>query len=450
MNTVQKVLGVTLALTGLLSFQLVLTEPRSVWSQTPAVATLPLPTAEEAVVTMERRWKTEYETYFRRSLSTQPLRRTRAIQRTLRTIAQETGKRTALLYVVPTPETLELIVVTPDARPVLKLLPEAPRTKLLAVAQQFRLAASDPRRVNDRNYLESAQQLYQWLVAPIESILKAQSIDILVFCTGAGLRSVPFPALHDGQQFLIEKYSVALIPAFNLIKTRHTDLRQASVLATGASQFSDLNPLPAVPLELQTIVQTQGGQTLLNQQFTLDNIKAQRQQQPFRVVHMATHGEFRPGAVENSFIQLWDQRLQLDDIRQMRLNSPPVDLLVLSACRTALGNQQAELGFAGLAVQTGVKSAVGSLWYVSDAGTLALMSEFYRELRTTPTKAVALQQAQIAMLRGNLRIQEGRLQNSETRSQVSLSPELAAASAASLDLSHPYYWAAFTMIGSPW
>jgi len=140
--------------------------------------------------------------------------------------------------------------------------------------------------------------------------------------------------------------------------------------------------------------------------------------------------------------------LQLDQLRKLGWNNPPVELLVLSACRTAVGDEQAEFGFGGLAVAAGVKSAVASLWYVSDEGTLGLMSEFYQQLKTAPIKAEALRQAQIAMIKGEVRIEGGKLRSPGERGSVPLPPELAQGS--DKELSHPAYWAAFTMIGSPW
>jgi CHAT domain-containing protein len=133
-------------------------------------------------------------------------------------------------------------------------------------------------------------------------------------------------------------------------------------------------------------------------------------------------------------------------MRQLRWNDPPVDLLVLSACQTAIGDKDAELGFAGLAVQAGVKSVLASLWSVSDEGTLGLMTEFYRDLKTAPIKAEALRQAQLAMLKGQVRLEAGQLHS--LRGSISLPPALAALE--NENLSHPYYWAAFTVIGSPW
>jgi CHAT domain-containing protein len=128
------------------------------------------------------------------------------------------------------------------------------------------------------------------------------------------------------------------------------------------------------------------------------------------------------------------------------LKNPPVELLVLSACRTAQGDEEAELGFAGLAVQAGVKSALGSLWYVSDEGSLGLMTQFYEKLREAPIKAEALRRAQLAMLRGEVRVQKGMLVTSG--SSFLLPAQLALLG--DIDFSHPYYWSAFTMIGNPW
>ena len=150
--------------------------------------------------------------------------------------------------------------------------------------------------------------------------------------------------------------------------------------------------------------------------------------------------------MSNSYIQLWDTKLRLDQLSGLGWNNPPVELLVLSACRTALGNEEAELGFAGLAVQAGVKSAIGSLWYVSDEGTLGLMTEFYQQLKQTAIKSEALRQAQLAMLRGQVNISGGKLVVGSD--SLPLPPELA--NLQDQNFQHPYYWSAFTMIGNPW
>ncbi|MDX2096260.1 MAG: CHAT domain-containing protein [Leptolyngbyaceae cyanobacterium bins.59] len=380
-------------------------------------------------------------------------------QTTLRQITQLTGIRPAIVYAyfVPTSvrsnkqlleldsDQLELIIITAD-REVRKRVPGATRGAVMAAAQQFRTQASDP---SNDNYLPSAQQLYQWLVAPMETELKADQINNIAFIADTGLRSLPLAALHDGKNFLLERYSLGLMPTLRLTDTRYVDVRNTQILGMGASEFSDQSPLPAVPQELSVIVRDiwdRGGKYFLNRDFTIENLQRVRQQQRFGILHLATHGEFRPGAPGNSYIQFSNGRLYLNQLRQLQLNDPPIELLVLSACRTALGDRQAELGFAGLAVQAGVKSAMGSLWYVSDAATLGLMTEFYRSLETAPAKAEALRQAQLAMLRGQIRIEGGQLRG--TRGGIPLPPALGNLEGS--NLTHPYYWAGFTLIGNPW
>jgi CHAT domain-containing protein len=188
------------------------------------------------------------------------------------------------------------------------------------------------------------------------------------------------------------------------------------------------------------------GKSFLNEAFTLDNLKEQRRKIPFGIIHLASHGTFEPGSPGNSYIQLWDQKLKLDQLRQLGWNDPPVELLVLSACRTALGDEEAELGFAGFAVQAGVQSALASLWSVSDEGTLGLMSEFYEQLKKAPIKAEALRQTQLAMLQGQVLLEGGQLHTSGK--DIPLPPNLAVLG--DKNFTHPFYWAAFTMIGSPW
>src|SRR5919202_4115057 len=192
----------------------------------------------------------------------------------------------------------------------------------------------------------------------------------------------------------------------------------------GASEFAEQNSLPATSTELSLISQQLwSGKSFLNSAFTLENLKGARAAQPFGIIHLATHADFQPGNPSDSYIQLWNSKLQLDQLRQLGWNNPPVELLVLSACRTALGDKEAELGFPGLATLSGVKSALGSLWSVSDEGTLGLISEFHEKLKEAPIKAEALRQAQLAMLKGEVRLQGGKLVTSF--GSFPLPPELA-------------------------
>ncbi|HEY9829197.1 MAG TPA: CHAT domain-containing protein [Stenomitos sp.] len=399
-----------------------------------------------AVPLIERTWEKDFEDYFEANFSNDSMT-VQKIGDTLSQIATQTGKKPALIYMVPRPQQLELIMITPDGEPIHKRVLEANRDELLHQAQEMTRFLINPVFRNTTQYRAPAQQLYQWMIAPLEADLQAQKIDTLIFCVGGGLRTLPLAALHDGKQFLVEKYSFSRIPAFKLINKVYTDLRKSPVLAMGASEFKDQNPLPAVPIELSTITTNLGqGKSFLNQEFTLTNLQLQQASQPYEIIHLATHAAFQPGEPSNSYIQFWDKKLTLDQMGQFPWNNTPLELLVLSACETAIGDRQAELGFAGLAVQARAKSVIASLWQVSDAGTLGLMTQFYQELKTAPIKAEALRQAQIAMLKGQVRLEGGKLHTpTET---VPLPSELTMMGSEAF--SSPYYWAAFTMVGSPW
>jgi CHAT domain-containing protein len=167
--------------------------------------------------------------------------------------------------------------------------------------------------------------------------------------------------------------------------------------------------------------------------------------QDYDILHLATHAQFVAGSPNRSFIQFSDAPLTLEALPQLNWTDSQLSLLVLSACETAVGDRQAELGFAGLALQAGIPTAIASLWQVSDLGTVALMGEFYQQLKTAPTKAKALQQAQIAMIRQQVKLDGDRLQGS--RSTITLPDALTLGGAT--DFSHPFYWAGFSVIGSP-
>jgi CHAT domain-containing protein len=218
----------------------------------------------------------------------------------------------------------------------------------------------------------------------------------------------------------------------------------------GASEFRGLIPLPAVPVELAAIAQDLWqGEVFLNQDFTYANLQQQLDSGLFSIVHLATHAAFQPGDPDQSYIQLWQgDRLHLDEVRNLAWSDRPVELLVLSACQTALGDREAELGFAGLSFNAGVKSTLASLWYVNDLGTLALMREFYWQLAQpdVKTKAEALRRAQVAMIHGSVRIETAQLLGSGAA--FPLPPGFESSSPAAFTT--PYHWAGFTLVGSPW
>lgn len=410
-------------------------------------------TLSEKVLAMEQGLEQDFADYFGES----PVEVTQGpveIAATLARIGSETGTNPAVLWVIPRGDHLHLVLLTAKGQPVIRDLYDVPDTELRRVVSDFMLETSS---VVPRRNRPAAQKLHEWILGSYETeFLAAEGIDTLLFCLGNGVRGLPLAALYDGNQFLIEKYSLTRIPAFNLIQTDYTALRPGNILAMGASEFQAQEPLPAVPTELSSILselrgtRPEGeiwqGRSFLNQDFTLPNLRLWLRAQSPTVVHLATHAVFEPGDPAQSYIQLWDRQLSLEAIGQVNWNSPNLELLVLSACRTAVGDDEAELGFAGLALQSGVKSALASLWNVDDAGTLALMNEFYSYLGQTTTKAEALRQAQLAMLRGEARFEANHLLLS--RGAVPVPADLKVSPG--VDLSAPYYWAGFSLISSPW
>ncbi|MGK7933275.1 MAG: CHAT domain-containing protein [Microcystaceae cyanobacterium] len=406
-------------------------------------------TLSEKVIKMEKRLEAEFETYFEENLA-DVTQSPEEIARTLGRIGEETGTRPAVLWVMPRKTHLHLVLITPNGKPIARDLYDVPKRLLLRTAEQFHNALMDS---STQEYKTYAQQLYKWMIAPYEAeFLETAKIDTLLVCLGQGVRGLPLSALHDGEKFLIEKYSITRIPAFNLISTEYKPIASDKLLAMGVSEFESFEPLPAVPLELSNITasnqeRSQIAQPVkkswLNQDATLDTLKIKLQERSYDIVHLATHAQFQPGQPTNSFIQLWDKRLTLKEMRDLDW-SANVELLVLSACETAVGDRNAELGFAGLALNADVKSAIASLWTISDVGTLALISEFYRQLPQSKTKAQALRQAQLQMLNQSVRIETDSLR--VVRGEQAIDELQTTAQS----FAHPFYWAGFSMISSPW
>ncbi|MCT7983775.1 CHAT domain-containing protein [Laspinema sp. A4] len=355
----------------------------------------------------------------------------------------------------PHPEDpVELFVVTGVEEPLRFQIPEAYRELVEQLAVDLRNQVTDFKLQFTDNYLETAQALHHLVMEPIEPALKKRGIQNLVFIPDAGLRSIPFAALHNGEKFLIENYSMALVPSFSLTQPHYTNLKNERVLAMGSSKFENLPPLPSVELELNTIICNNQanrnncwpGEVFLNEAFTFNTLNQRGNSGDFRMIHLATHADFQPGNPENSYIQLGDKRLDFTQMKELQWSEPDVELLVLSSCRTAVGDEQSELGFAGLAVQSGVKSAIASVWYVNDEATLGLMSELYQQLRSAPIRAEGLRRAQLQLLRGEVRFEGGQLVGSDAA--IALPKELEHLNG--MDLSHPYYWSGFITIGSPW
>ncbi len=364
----------------------------------------------------------------------------------------ENKKSSSILSVSPEDDyELELILVTPGESPYRVQLAGVTRKQVIDLAQELYVELKNKGQDYDLiDYKAVAGQLYDWLLSPLATQLTERKIDTVLFFMPNGLRLLPVAGMYDrnNNEYVVQKdYTVGLAPSLNLVDYRYRNLQNAQVLAFGASEFPpEQNQQPSVDIELPRITQQiLSGQDFLNQEFTLTNVQRYRNQEPYPIVHLATHADFDPKNPLDSYIQLYDQKLLLRDWAQLNLSNPTVDLLVISACNTAIGNREVELGFGGLAVQSGVKTAIASLWYVDDTGTLALMDRLYSNLKTAPIKSLALQAAQRDLLNKRIRQQGNQLITPEGNIPL---PEVD--TKVQEDLSHPFYWAPFTMIGSPW
>lgn len=262
---------------------------------------------------------------------------------------------------------------------------------------------------NNQLVLRSSQQIYDWIIRPAETEMKNAKVQTLVFVLDGLLRNIPMAALHDGQKYLIEKYSIALTPGLQLLPPKPLKTQEFKALAVGLSEARQgFNELPNVERELENIkIQVSTSEILLNQEFTDTNFQATLNAVPFPVVHIATHGQFSSSA-DKTFILTWNEEInvkELDNLLRRRGEqgeNQPIELLVFSACETADGDSRAALGLAGVAVRAGARSTIATLWQVSDESTATLMTEFYRELaKLDVTKAEALRQAQLAVLKSD-------------------------------------------------
>ena len=210
-------------------------------------------------------------------------------------------------------------------------------------------------------------------------------------------------ALYDGKQFLVAKYAVAITPSLSLTDPRPIKRDGMKVLTVGVTEAVQGFPaLPNVSAELQELQTLLGSTTLVDREFLAANLEKKLKEEQFSIVHVASHGEFG-NDVDNTFLLTYDAKVSLDRLNQMigvfRFRDDPLELLTLSACDTAAGDDRAALGLAGMAIKAGARSALATLWNINDEATVDLVVDFYRGLKDPSiSRAVALQRAQIKML----------------------------------------------------
>lgn len=313
-----------------------------------------------------------------------------------------------------------------------------------ALARQEPMAVSDPS--------SSSRQLYRLLIEPLAPDLQRLSISTLILVPDSSLQAVPYAALHDGQQSFGERYSFSVTPSISLMQQSLEPNRAGPTqLAFGASQFQGLAPLPLVPQEVERIAASERAELFLNSSFTPESLILHIADPRVRRVHLATHAEFLPGGPAKSKLYTGNGSMDLSRFAALRQRRPgnPLDLFVLSACRTALGDPSSELGFAGLALQAGALSAIGTLWYVDDVATSAFFVQFYRFLDQGLPKAEALQATRRSFAHGIVRLQGDQVIGVDGRPLID-SLTLQQQRRVAEGLQHPFFWSGITLLGTPW
>lgn len=327
------------------------------------------------------------------------------------------GEHTAAIYPIILPDRLEILVSLPDGMKRYSVPVGA--AELNEGVNSFR-ALLEKRTTNQ--YRRGAMKIHAWLIQPLEKDLQAQNIDTLVFVPDGALRTIPLAALYDGEDFLVARYAVATIPGLTLTDPRPLPREDIQLLAAGLTDsVQGFPPLPNVGPEIEQIHALYDGMVLENTRFTLANFEKDLGEKPYSIVHVASHGKFQKEA-SDTFLLTYDGKLSMDTLQgnmaSTTYRDQPVELLTLSACQTAVGDDKAALGLGGVAVKAGARSALATLWYINDQASSILITDFYGDLKEPGvSKAKALQQAQLKLLKDHR-------------------------------YDHPSYWSPFLLIGN--
>ncbi len=373
---------------------------------------------------------------------------------------------TAVLYTLILPDRLELLLETSSG--IVRHSSPVPQNRLEATARTFATLSRDG---DSSGHETSARTLYDWLLGPFDATLTRQQIESLIIVPDGVLRLVPIAALHDGQRYAIEKYAVSMVTALSMTNSADSSGRTISALLAGVSdpgpvvekigpllaaqilqprvepeprralrsvrgatriaqsnanaelRLADLRQqlqLPGVKEEINALHGIFPGTSLLNDQFTVGQFRNEAESGAYRIVHIASHGIFG-GSAETSFIMAFDDVLNMNGLQAVlmaeKFQKNPIELLAMSACETAEGNDRAPLGLSGVAIKARAKSVLGTLWPVDDVAARTLMEHFYTHLSSGKSKTQALRQAQLKLLRD-------------------------------AQSAHPFYWGPFVLIGN--
>lgn len=326
--------------------------------------------------------------------------------------------RTATLYPIVLPDRVELLIAVAGEQ--YRVTTPITEATLISEVRELRRSLET---LGTRDYFAPAQQIYEWLIRPVEPELRAHDVDTLVVVPDGALRTIPFAALYDGKSFLVEHYAIATELGLTLMDPKPIARQPITALLSGLSKPTQGFPaLPFVGDELASLRRLSLNSTVLeDESFRVRRVEEELKAVPFSVVHIASHAEFSSNPAR-TYILTFDGRLTLaeleDSIKHGAWRDDPVELLTLSACQTATGDDRAALGLAGVAIKAGARSAVASLWFVNDEAASQVIMVFYKGLQEpNRSKAHAMQLAQVAL------IHQSRFR-------------------------HPGYWAPFLLIGN--
>ncbi len=329
----------------------------------------------------------------------------------------------AVIYPIILDEQIDVILKLPNSDELRYHNTKVSKGEVEEVLQRLQDNLAKPQ--GRKKVQENAERVYQWLIAPFATDLETAKVDTLVFFLDTPLRNIPMAVLYDGNNYLIEKYAVAVTSGLELLEPKTLQREQLNAMLAGLTESRQgYPPLKNVDLQLNQISEKISSQILLDREFTVLNFQNQLQSLPFPVVHIATHGQFS-SQPEETFIIAWDESIDLNELSNLLKNtaktkSEAIELLVLAACQTAKGDKRATLGLAGVAINAGVRSTLATLWKViADESPGELLNQFYQELSEHPelTKAEALRRAQLEFLKDDSR-------------------------------NRPYYWATYILLGN--
>jgi CHAT domain-containing protein len=341
-------------------------------------------------------------------------------------------KKAAVIYPIILGDRLEVILSLPN-QPLSVHTKQISQQDFEQTVQDVQGSLKTPDSIIE-GFLPEYKQLYDWLIQPLENELATSKVSNLVFVLNGKLRNIPMSILYDGKNYLIEKYPIAVSSGLQLIEPKPLAEIKLRALTAGLSEVGkeftgQFKPLIYVEEELKQIKNSGiPSQPILNAKFTTKEFKKEIGGAGFPIVHLATHGQFSSKA-EDTFILAWDSRINVIDfgnlLRSSTLNQGrPIELLVLSACETASGDERAALGLAGVAVRAGARSTLATLWSVEDKSTAKIMGELYHQLEQAKEKKI--NRAQVLQY-----------------SQLSLLKDLK-----DTKYNHPHYWAPFVLVGN--